>query len=217
MKSFEFKHQTFALINTKSCHIRVVDSGGAGGARAPSEFGGSEKGRSLISAYRSLAITTNTPGFKKLSTALIYHLESKISNACFTYHLWSKDDFNLCDSTGRNLFIQEKGVRKKLNFPGGEPKSKKIAFLYSPMTKAANDTIDNLDKTLQEFYRQLCNKSDVDNYSVGKSFMKNPYQWTLLNTVYLNVYLLSKWWLTRDNGNLCLHQHEIKNSSYFLI
>ena len=34
------------------------------------EFGGSEKGRSLISAYRILAITTNTPGFKKLSTAL---------------------------------------------------------------------------------------------------------------------------------------------------
>ena len=28
---------------------------------------GSEKGRSLISAYRSLAITTDTPGFKKLS------------------------------------------------------------------------------------------------------------------------------------------------------
>ena len=49
----------------------AVDSGGAGGARAPPEFGGSEKGRSLISAYRSLAITTNTPGFKKLSTALI--------------------------------------------------------------------------------------------------------------------------------------------------
>ena len=33
-----------------------VDSGGAGGARAPSEFGGSEKGRSLISAYRSLLL-----------------------------------------------------------------------------------------------------------------------------------------------------------------
>ena len=44
----------------------AVDSGGAGGARAPQEFGGSEKGRSL----RSLAITTNTSGFKKLSTAL---------------------------------------------------------------------------------------------------------------------------------------------------
>ena len=34
-----------------------VDSRGAGGARAPPEFWGSEKGQSLISAYRSLAIT----------------------------------------------------------------------------------------------------------------------------------------------------------------
>ena len=46
----------------------TVDSGGA---RAPQEFGSSEKGQSLISAYPSLAITTNTPGFKKLSMALI--------------------------------------------------------------------------------------------------------------------------------------------------
>ena len=38
---------------------------------APPECGGSEKGRSLISAYRTLAITTNTPGFKKLSTEQI--------------------------------------------------------------------------------------------------------------------------------------------------
>ena len=38
--------------------FRAVDSRGA---RAPPEFEGSEKGRSLISAYRSLAITTNTP------------------------------------------------------------------------------------------------------------------------------------------------------------
>ena len=45
----------------------AVDSGGA-----YPEFEGSEKGRSLISAYQSLAITTNTPGFKKLSTALLY-------------------------------------------------------------------------------------------------------------------------------------------------
>ena len=52
----------------------AVFSGGAGGARAPPEFGGSEKGRSLISAYRSLAITTNTPGFKKLNTALVLAL-----------------------------------------------------------------------------------------------------------------------------------------------
>ena len=50
--------------------FRAVDSGGAGGGRAPPEFEGSEKGRSLISAYRSLAITTNNPGFKKISTAL---------------------------------------------------------------------------------------------------------------------------------------------------
>ena len=48
----------------------AVFSGGAGGARAPPEFGGSQKGRSLISAYQSLAITTNTPGFEKLNTAL---------------------------------------------------------------------------------------------------------------------------------------------------
>ena len=48
-----------------------VDSGGTGGARAPPEFGDSEKGRNLISAYQSLAITTNTPGFEKLNTALV--------------------------------------------------------------------------------------------------------------------------------------------------
>ena len=47
-----------------------VDSGGAGGARALPEFGGSEKGQSLIFAYQSLAITASTSGFEKLSTAL---------------------------------------------------------------------------------------------------------------------------------------------------
>ena len=56
------------------CHATgnysAVFSGGAGGARAPPEFRGSQKGRSLISAYQSLAITTNTPGFEKLYTAL---------------------------------------------------------------------------------------------------------------------------------------------------
>ena len=35
----------------------TVFSGGAGGARAPPELGGSEKGQSLISVYQSLAIT----------------------------------------------------------------------------------------------------------------------------------------------------------------
>ena len=48
----------------------AVFSGGAGGARAPPDFGGSQKGRSLISAYQSLAIIKNTPGFEKLNTAL---------------------------------------------------------------------------------------------------------------------------------------------------
>ena len=48
-----------------------VDSGGAGGASAPPEFGGAEKGRSLIFAYQSLAITASTSGFEKLSTALL--------------------------------------------------------------------------------------------------------------------------------------------------
>ena len=38
---------------------------------APPEFGGSEKGRSLISAYRSqFSYYTSTSGFEKLSTAL---------------------------------------------------------------------------------------------------------------------------------------------------
>ena len=58
------------LGKVKSC-FSAVFSGGAGGAGAPPEFGGSEKGQSLISAYWSLAITMNTPGFKKLSTALL--------------------------------------------------------------------------------------------------------------------------------------------------
>ena len=48
-----------------------VDKGGVGGARGPLDFGGSKKGQSLISAYRSLAITASTSGFEKLSTALL--------------------------------------------------------------------------------------------------------------------------------------------------
>ena len=49
----------------------AVFSRGTGGARAPPELEGSRKGRSLISAYQSLAITTKTPGFEKLNTALL--------------------------------------------------------------------------------------------------------------------------------------------------
>ena len=66
----------------------AVFRGGAGGARAPPEFGGSQKGRSLISAYQSLAITTNTPGFEKLNTALWYICRSERVNFWYAgkYH-----------------------------------------------------------------------------------------------------------------------------------
>ena len=52
----------------------AVFIGGAGGALEPPEFGGSQKGQSQISAYQSLAITTNTPGFEKLNMALLLAL-----------------------------------------------------------------------------------------------------------------------------------------------
>ena len=64
-------------------HIKCFSAVDSGGARAPPEFGGSEKGRSLISAYRSLAITTNTPGFKKLSTALCFGAKTFKEQAFF--------------------------------------------------------------------------------------------------------------------------------------
>ena len=96
----------------------------------------------------------------------------------------TKDDFNLCDSTDSNLFILEKGVRIKINLPGGEPKPKKTLFLYSPVTKASNDTIENLDKTLQEFYKQLCDKNDTNNYYVGKSFMKKSLSKNMYKCMY---------------------------------
>ena len=49
-----------------------VDSRGAGGARAPQEFEGSEKGQSLISAFWSLAITASTPWIWKAIYAAAY-------------------------------------------------------------------------------------------------------------------------------------------------
>ena len=71
LKSIHFFEKTIIILCQQDRHsISAVFSGGAGGARAPPEFGGSGKGRSLISAFWSLAITTNTPGFKKLNTAL---------------------------------------------------------------------------------------------------------------------------------------------------
>ena len=58
-----FLAKIYVVKSSENIAPSALDSGGAGGARAPLEFGGSEKRRSLISAYRSLAITTNTPGF----------------------------------------------------------------------------------------------------------------------------------------------------------
>ena len=52
-----------------------IDTGAAGGARAPPEFEGSGKGQSLISAYRSLAITASTSGFEKLGIRDEFELE----------------------------------------------------------------------------------------------------------------------------------------------
>ena len=51
-----------------------VDSEGAGGARAPPEFGGSEK---RIEREIGESIRTSTPGFEKLCTVLCKHLAAR--------------------------------------------------------------------------------------------------------------------------------------------
>ena len=53
------KRGEILIINsgTDWCQGSAIDSRSAGGARAPPEFGGSERVESQISAYRSLAIT----------------------------------------------------------------------------------------------------------------------------------------------------------------
>ena len=61
---------SFLTINRFRTGLSAVFSGGAGGATAPPEFGGSQKEQSLISAHQRLAITMNTHGFEKLHTAL---------------------------------------------------------------------------------------------------------------------------------------------------
>jgi hypothetical protein len=71
--------------------ISAVFSGGAGGARAPPESGGSQKGQSLISAYHSLAITTKTPGFEKLNTALPMVCIPMVSTLRLTLHLYYRE------------------------------------------------------------------------------------------------------------------------------
>ena len=51
--------------------IRDIDSGRPWSARAPPEFGSSEKRQSLISAYQRLAITASISVFERLSMMLI--------------------------------------------------------------------------------------------------------------------------------------------------
>ena len=63
-------YKSKTILDAFKSYCSGADSGGAGGTRAPPEFGGSEKGQSLISAYWSLAITESTSEFEKLSTAL---------------------------------------------------------------------------------------------------------------------------------------------------
>ena len=59
-------------LNGLEVAVSAIFGGGVWGARAPPEFWGSQKGQSLISAYQSLAITTNTPGFEKLNMTLLF-------------------------------------------------------------------------------------------------------------------------------------------------
>ena len=72
-------------VQNNSLNNSAVFNGGAGGSRAPPEFGGSGKGRSLISAFWSLAITTNTPGFTKLNMALLSSCLEVRSHAWYVY------------------------------------------------------------------------------------------------------------------------------------
>ena len=82
------KFDKIFTVNLMLCSkCSAIDSEGA-----PQEFGGSEKGRSLIFAYRSLAITTNTPGFKKLSTALSRHNRKfETSFRPLSLKIWSQE------------------------------------------------------------------------------------------------------------------------------
>ena len=60
-----------------------------------------------------------------------------------------------------------KNIKYDFNLCGGNGNS---TFLYTPLTLAANDTINQWDMTLQSFYKELCNAPDLTAYKVGKSF-----------------------------------------------
>ena len=62
-----------------------------------------------------------------------------------------------------------KNIKYDFNLCGGKGNS---TFLYTPLTLAANDTINQWDMSLQYFYQNICNKSgsSLTAYNVGKSF-----------------------------------------------
>ena len=83
---------------------------------SPLEFGGSQKWGSLISAYQSLAITTKTPGFEKLNTALTRSrqqlnsegdgIKSRISP--YFFFLYSRNMVEKLDDVFKSLSLQLK-------------------------------------------------------------------------------------------------------------
>ena len=119
--------------------LSAIDSGGAGGARALLEFWGSEKGQSLISAYWKLAITTNTPWFKKLSAVLITCLigwvicrawQHKVFAIYYLYPIssWSESTLAFNGSSVQAAYLET--IQKTL-FRGGWP----VFCIYSDVSQ----------------------------------------------------------------------------------
>ena len=67
-------------LNVEIAHLQAAPylAGVLGVPEHPRNLGAQKRGEALISAYRNLAITTNTPGFKKLNTALLCRTFSSV-------------------------------------------------------------------------------------------------------------------------------------------
>jgi hypothetical protein len=68
--------------------VSILDHGQVRRMGVPPEFGASEKGQSLISTYRSLAITLSTSGFEKLSTGLNVVQSMKLQKNIENWRSW---------------------------------------------------------------------------------------------------------------------------------
>ena len=84
---FTFHFLVHLHFNVVSFQLSCVDHG-----VVPLEYGGLEKRRSLISAYRSLAITASTSEFEKLSTSALY----------IVTHIFTNPE----SKTGPKLFVE---------------------------------------------------------------------------------------------------------------